>query len=81
MLLRATMRRIVQGAHTMQQFIPFEDDWDALENLRPEALIPFRLGLLCKSELPAARTLSSIFSATPGCAPIQCVLPVENSGT
>ena len=29
----------------MQQFIPFEDDWDALENLRPEDLIPYRVGL------------------------------------
>lgn len=29
----------------MQQFIPFEDDWDTLENLRPEALIPYRVGL------------------------------------
>ena len=29
----------------MQQFIPFEEDWDALENLRPEDLIPYRVGL------------------------------------
>ena len=63
----------------MQQFIPFEDDWDALENLRPEALIPFRLGLLGTSELPAAHTLPSIFGATPACAPIQSAPPVENS--
>jgi hypothetical protein len=66
----------------MQQFIPFEDDWDALENLRPEALIPFRLGLLGTSQLPVARpahTLPAIFSAST-CSPIQCVLPVDNSG-
>jgi len=30
----------------MLQFIPFEDDWDALEHLRPEQLIPYRVGLL-----------------------------------
>lgn len=28
----------------MQQFIPFEDDWDALEKMLPEALIPYRVG-------------------------------------
>lgn len=65
----------------MQQFIPFEDDWDALENLRPEALIPFRLGLLGTSELPAAHTLPAIFGATPACASLQSASPAENSGT
>lgn len=30
----------------MQQFIPFEDDWAALEKLRPEDLVPYRVGLL-----------------------------------
>ncbi|HWU77333.1 MAG TPA: hypothetical protein VN043_12585 [Rhodanobacter sp.] len=37
----------------MQQFIPFEDDWDALENLRPEDLIPYRVGLqLSRDPMP-----------------------------
>lgn len=35
----------------MQQFIPFEDDWDMLEALSPDALIPYRIGLL---DLPSA---------------------------
>ncbi|RUL70959.1 hypothetical protein [Dyella choica] len=30
----------------MQQFIPFEDDWDALEKMHPETLIPYRVGLV-----------------------------------
>jgi len=30
----------------MQHFIPFEDDWDALANLRPEDLVPYRVGML-----------------------------------
>jgi len=67
----------------MQQFIPFEDDWDALENLRPEALIPFRLSLLGPSELPAPRAahaLPSIFGS-PACAQIQCALPIDNSSS
>jgi hypothetical protein len=28
------------------QFIPFEDDWDALAQLRPEDLVPYRIGML-----------------------------------
>lgn len=30
----------------MQQFIPFEDDWDALEKLSPEVLVPYRVGFV-----------------------------------
>lgn len=39
----------------MQQFIPFEDDWDALEQLRPDALIPYRVGLVPAHE-PGSRS-------------------------
>ncbi len=38
----------------MQQFIPFEDDWDALENLRPEALVPYHVGVPCRHDLAPA---------------------------
>ncbi len=30
----------------MQKFIPFEDDWDALEKICAEALVPYRIELL-----------------------------------
>ncbi|WP_158545064.1 hypothetical protein [Dyella monticola] len=54
----------------MQQFIPFEDDWDALEKLHPEALIPYRVGFVPMHEAgqPQADT-----AKTPGCAPVQAV--------
>lgn len=49
----------------MQQFIPFEDDWDALENLRPEDLIPYRVGLLDNSAALIRRS-APVASAIPG---------------
>jgi hypothetical protein len=49
--------RTISGApdeeHLMLQFIPFEDDWDALERLRPQDLIPYRVGLLPEPASPA----------------------------
>jgi hypothetical protein len=66
----------------MQQFIPFEDDWDALENLRPEALIPYRVGLLGTRDSLTQRsvqTLPVIFC--PDGALLQRVLPIDGSGT
>jgi hypothetical protein len=66
----------------MQQFIPFEDDWDALENLRPEALIPYRVGLLGTRDSLTQRsvqTLPVIFC--PDSVLLQRVLPIDGSGT
>ncbi len=68
----------------MQQFIPFEDDWDALENLRPEDLIPYRVGMLDAPRTAAQRTgpiSPSIFNASPSFASMRCVVPAESSST
>jgi len=40
----------------MQQFIPFEDEWDMLEKLLPESLVPYRVGVPCTHGLADALT-------------------------
>ncbi len=68
----------------MRQFIPFEDDWGVLENLRPEDLIPYRTGML---DVPGAVVQRigpispSIFNTSPGCAPIRRAVPADSSST
>jgi hypothetical protein len=68
----------------MQQFIPFEDDWDALEALRPEDLIPYRVGFLdvtaaaTHSTLP---TLPSSCSSSPARTPMRAAVPAASSRT
>ena len=37
----------------MQQFIPFEDEWDILERLSPESLIPYQVGVTCRQDQAA----------------------------
>ena len=37
----------------MQQFIPFEDEWDILERLSLESLIPYHVGVPCRHDLAA----------------------------
>jgi hypothetical protein len=68
----------------MRQFIPFEDDWDALENLCLEALVPYRVGLLGGRDPMVQRTVPTsplIFSSSPDCAPIRRAVPADNSST
>jgi hypothetical protein len=67
----------------MQQFIPFEDDWDALKNLRPEDLIPYRVGLLALRD-PAAqsthRASPPVFAPSPCYSPTACIVSTGRSG-
>ena len=69
----------------MRQFIPFEDDWDALERLGP-TLIPYHVGVPCLHDLsPSAYctgpTVPSIVSSSPICTPIPAAVPPGNSNT
>ncbi len=70
----------------MKQFIPFEDEWDALENLRPDQLIPYHVGIPCRHDLAGSRystapTFPSIASSSPTITPIFAAVPAGSSNT
>lgn len=68
----------------MQKFIPFEDDWDALASLRPEDLIPYRVGMLNDTDSGAQCTgpiSPSIFSSSPTSTPMVRAVPAGTSST
>jgi hypothetical protein len=49
----------------VQQFVPFEDEWEALERVDPSRLVPFRIGLPCQRAAGSQLT-SSMPSFTSG---------------
>lgn len=67
--------------HPMQRFIPFEDDWDALANLCPEDLIPYRVGMLNAAVQRTDPRSPVTFSSSPRCTPMRCAEPADSSST
>ncbi len=59
----------------MQQFVPFEDDWDMLAQLQPESLRPYRPGLACahrddrQSPLPSRPMAAVALAGEEPCRP------------
>lgn len=63
----------------MQQFIPFEDEWDMLDAVCMEALTPYRVGLVvAHSTDPISPSIASV---SPACTPIRLAVPADNSST
>ena len=60
----------------MQHFIPFADDWDALANLRPEDLVPYRAGMLRDVRINAATVFP--IHRKPTCELRMKALPASN---
>ena len=68
----------------MQQFIPFEDEWDMLERFDPSQLVPYQVGLPCVRGAVAQRTAPtapSMVSSSPVCAPMFRAVPAGSSRT
>jgi hypothetical protein len=42
------------------QFIPFEDDWDALARLRAEDLVPYQVGMIALADRRAANVRQAV---------------------
>jgi hypothetical protein len=59
----------------VKQFIPFEDDWDALARFRPEDLVPYRVGMVrgAQCDAPAVPPASS---PSPSRDPVSLESPV-----
>lgn len=68
----------------MQQFIPFEDEWDLLERLSPESLIPYHVGVPCRHDLadgPASgASAPSLTSSAMAAVPLLGRLSAGRSG-
>lgn len=67
----------------MKQFIPFEDDWDVLEQLGSLKLVPYQVGVPCQRGA-AQRTAPmspSTVSSSPVCTPIRRAVPAGSSRT
>lgn len=63
----------------MQQFIPFEDEWDMLDAICVEALIPYRVGLVVAQS--TGPTAPSIANVSPSRTPIRLAVPADSSST
>jgi len=67
----------------MRQFIPFEDDWDALERFSLDALIPYRVGMLGKPDTMTQPTVSAsapVVNAAPLHTPTSRAVSADNAG-
>ena len=64
----------------MQQFIPFEDEWDMLDAIHAEALIPYRVGLAVAAQ--STDPVSPLIASTsPSRTPIRLAVPAGSSST
>jgi len=59
----------------MQQFIPFEDEWDILERLSPASLIPYHVGVPCRHDLAPVGQGAPAVAASAGPAASMGQLP------
>ena len=68
----------------MRQFVPFEDDWEALAMHAAPHLVPYRAGLPCLRDALAHRTAPtspSTPSTSPASTPIRRAVPADSSST
>jgi len=70
----------IAGNIAMQQFIPFEDEWDLLDATRLETLTPYRVGLALATQ-STRPTLPSIASVSPSRTSIRLAVPADSSST